>query len=149
MVTRGRNITPRTKAFINWWKEKCSAMLDSSPFGRKKIAREVEVLYGDMNSRYEKIHGPNGLCVVVVDVSNAMAELRLKAEYGDYLAYTCSALKGDNFNDMIWKIQKVDWQVVGSQILEEEKMITERKEWPRASSDPKSCKQAWMHIHFD
>ena len=52
-----------------------------------------------------------------------MAELRLKAEYGDYLAYTCTALKGEGMNDLIWKTEKLDWQAVAKQIREEETLV--------------------------
>ena len=56
-----------------------------------------------------------------------MAELRLKAEYGDYLAYTCTALKGEGMNDMIWKFEKLNWQAVGVRIRTEEITRAERK----------------------
>ena len=82
-------------------------MLDASPFRRKKMAEEVEIFddeiqsrYGktheydgvdnELQFRYEKIHGNDGLCTVLLELFNAMAELRLKAEYGDYLAYACT-----------------------------------------------------------
>ena len=55
-----------------------------------------------------------------------MAELRKKAESEDYLAYICSALRGEIFNDMVLKIQKVDWQEVGKRVLAEEKSMAER-----------------------
>ena len=61
----------------------------------------------EMSSRYEKIHGNAGLCHNLVELFNAMAELRMMAEYGDYLAYNCSALKAKGMNDMIWKINKL------------------------------------------
>ncbi len=72
------------------------------------MVKEVEILDDEIQSRYEKIHGKNGLCFALVEIFNVMAELRLKAEYGDYLAYTCTALKGEEMNDMIWKIKKLD-----------------------------------------
>lgn len=102
-------------------------MLDASPYGRKVMAKEVEVLDDEMLSRYDKIHGQDGLCFALVEIFNVMAELRLKAEYGDYLAYTCSALKGGGMNDMIWKIEKLDWQAVGARIRAEEITRAERK----------------------
>ena len=87
-------------------------MLNASPFARKKMAKEVEILDDEIQSRYDKIQGSNGLCTALIEVFNAMAELRMMAEYGDYLAYNCLALKGENTNGMIWKIQKLDWQAV-------------------------------------
>ena len=80
-------------AFINWWKERCVAMLHATLFIKKKMAKGVEILDNEMQSRYDKIHGNEGLCHTEVELFNAMAERRMKAEYGDYLAYTCSALK--------------------------------------------------------
>ena len=50
---------------------------------KKKIAKEVEILDDEMSSRYEKIHGNDGLCHNLVELFNAMAELRMMAEYGD------------------------------------------------------------------
>ena len=81
----------------------------------------------EMQSRYEKIHGPNGLCHALIELFNAIAELRLKAEYGDYLAYTCTALKGNNMDDMRWKVDKLDWQAVAERVRQEEKTLAEEK----------------------
>ena len=88
-------------------------MLNASPFKRRKMEKEIEILDDEMQSRYDKIHGQDGLCFALVEMFNVMAEMRLKAEYGDCLAYTCTALKGEGMNDMIWKLQKLDWQAVG------------------------------------
>ena len=95
-------------------------MLNASPFGRKKLAKEVEILDEEMQSRYDKIHGEDGLCFALVDMFNVMAELRLKVEYGDYLAYSCINLKGEAMSDMIWKLEKLDWQGVATRIRAEE-----------------------------
>lgn len=81
-----------------------------------------------MQSRYEKIHGEDGLCFALIGIFNVMAELRLKAEYGDYLAYTCASLKTEAMNDMIWKIDKTDWQAVGTRIREEKTTRAEQKQ---------------------
>ena len=103
-------------------------MLNATPFMRKKIAKEVEILDDEMSSRYEKIHGNNGLCHNLVELFNAMAELRMMAEYGDYLAYTCSALKTETMNDMIWKVEKLDWQAVAEEIKKEESTLAEERD---------------------
>ena len=66
-------------------------MLQAGPFVRKKMKEEVEILDGEMQSRYDKIHEDDGLCHTLVALFDAMAEIRMKAEYGDYLAYTCAA----------------------------------------------------------
>ena len=122
--------------FINWWRERCQAMLKASPFQRKKIEKELDILDDEMQSRYEKIYGEGGLCIALVEIFNTMAELRLKAEYGDYLAYNCSALKGENMADMIWKIDKLDWQEVASRIRAEEENRAQDKSHRRAVLSP-------------
>ena len=144
MLRKDRNITSRTMRFINWWKEHCKNILDASPFRMKRMAEEIEILddelqsryeklYGydgidnELQSRYEKTHGHDGLCTVLLELFNAMAELRLKAEYGDYLDYACTSLKGNNMNDIIWKVQKMDWQAVARCILEEESNMANEK----------------------
>lgn len=126
-LVRDRNITPRTMGFIRWWKERCSDMLDASWFRRNKMAREVKVLDEEMQSRYDKIHGEDGLCFALVEIFNVMAELRLKAEYGDYLAYSCTALKGEGMKDLVWKVENLDWQAVGARVRAEETTRAERK----------------------
>ena len=92
------------------------------------MEKEIEILDDEMQSRYEKIHGPDGLCFALVELFNVMAEVRLKVEYGDYLAYTCTAFKGEGMNDMIWKLQKLDWQAVGDRIRAEEDQQAEMKQ---------------------
>ena len=94
---------------------------------KKNIAKEVEILDDEMSSRYEKIHGNDGLCHTLVELFNAMAELRMMAKYGDYLIYTCSALKTEGMNDMIWKIEKLDWQAVAEKIKKEETTLAEER----------------------
>ena len=123
---KNRDITPRTMGFVNRWKERCVAMLNANPFARKKLAKEVQVLDEEMQSRWDKIHGTDGLCFALVEIFNAMAELRMKAEYGDYLAYTCSALKGGVMEQMIWRIENLDWQAVAERITNEESARAEQ-----------------------
>ncbi|KAL6713721.1 hypothetical protein ACLMJK_008213 [Lecanora helva] len=85
-------------------------MLDASKLGRNNTEKEVQILDDEMHSRYEKTRGKDGLCSALVELFNAMVELRLQAEYGDYLACTCTALKEDRMKDLKWKIEKLDWQ---------------------------------------
>ena len=104
-------------------------MLKALPFmkKKKKIAKEVEILDDEMSSRYERIHGTMGLCHNLIELFNAMVELRMVVEYGDYLAYTWTALKGDDMNEMKWKIEKLDWQAVAEEIKKEEATLAEEK----------------------
>ena len=99
----------------------------AAPFARKKMAKEIEILDDEMQSRYDKLHGQEGLCCALVELVNAMGEIRMKAEYGDYLAYTCSALKGEGMDDMLWKIETLDWQEVADRIEKEESAKAERE----------------------
>ena len=57
-----------------------------------------------------------------LELFNAMAE------YGDYLAYTCSALKTEGMNDLIWKMEKLDWQAVAEKIKKEETTLAEERD---------------------
>ena len=102
-------------------------MLKATPFMKTKIAKQVEILDDEMSSRYEKLHGTNGLCHNLVELFNAMAELRMVVEYGDYLAYTQMALKADGMNDMKWKVEKLDWQAVAEEVKKEETTLAEEK----------------------
>ena len=95
-------------------------MLKSGPLIKKNMAKEVENLDHEIHSRYEKIHGPDGLCSTLIESFYAMVEPRMKAEYGDYLAYTCYVLKGEGMSDMVWKVNKLDWQEVAKRIIKEE-----------------------------
>lgn len=52
----------------------------------------------------------------------------MMAEYGDYLAYTCSALKTEGMNDLIWKMEKLDWQAVAEKIKKEETTLAEERD---------------------
>lgn len=113
--------------YIYWWKERYSDMLNASSSVRKTLAKEVEILDDEMQSRYDRIHGEDGLCPALVEIFNAMAELRMKAEYGDYLAYACTALKGENIKDIIWKTERLDWQAVAKRILEEKSTLAKEK----------------------
>ena len=75
----------------------------------------------------KEIHRNDGLSHTLVELFNAMAELRMVAEYGDYLAYICSALKAEGMNDMIWKVDKLDWQAVAEKIKKEENTLAEQR----------------------
>lgn len=95
-------------------------MLHAAPFTKRKMAKEIHILDNEIQSRYDKMHGDEGLCCALVQLFNAMGEIRMKAEYGDYLLYTCAALKAEGMDDMIWKIEKLDWQAVAEQIRKEQ-----------------------------
>ena len=56
-----------------------------------------------------------------------MAEIRMKAEYGDYLAYACANLKTERMNDLAWKIDRLDWQEVAERIEMQEATKAEQE----------------------
>ena len=102
-------------------------MLNAAPFLRNKIAKEIDILGGEMQSRYDKIHGDDGLCCALVELFHAMSEIRMKAEYGDYLAYGCANSKTESMNDLAWKINRLDWQEVAERIEMEEATKAEQE----------------------
>ena len=102
-------------------------MLDAAPFLRRKMEKEIDILDGEMQSRYDKIHGDDGLCCALVGLFYAMSEIRMKVEYGDYLAYACVSLTTESMNDLAWKIDRLDWQEVAERIEKEEATKAEQK----------------------
>ncbi len=115
-----RNISPRTMQFMQWWKDRAQAMLHVGGSSRKKMEKEMGILDGEMQSRWNRLHSEGGAVDVLVDTFNAMAELRMKVQYGDYLGYACKALKTEDMVTMKWKVDKLKWQATAERILEEE-----------------------------
>ncbi len=115
-----RNISPRTMYFMQWWKDRAQVMLNVGGCSRKKMENEMGVLDGEMQSRWDKLHGDGGIVNVLVETFNAMAEIRMKVLYGDYLNYACKALKTEEMASMKWKVDKLNWQATAQRILEEE-----------------------------
>ena len=50
------------------------------PVYKKKMAKEIQVPDDEMQSRYDKLHGDEGLCCALVELFDAMGEIRMKAE---------------------------------------------------------------------
>ena len=71
------------------------------PFHKKEMAKEMHILDDETQSRYDRLHGEERLCRALVELFNATGERRIKVEYEDYLAYTCSALKVAGMEDRI------------------------------------------------
>ena len=55
-------------------------MLHAALFTRKKMAKEIHIVDDEMQSRYDKIHGDEGLCCALVESFNATGEIRMKAK---------------------------------------------------------------------
>ena len=101
--------------------------MNAAPFLRRKMEKEIDILDGEMQSRYDKIHGDDGLCCALVELFHAMSEIRMKAEYGDYFAYACANLKTESMNDLAWKIDRLDWHEIAERIEMEEATKAEQK----------------------
>lgn len=97
-------------------------MLNSCGKKRKEREEEVMKLNAGVCSRYDNILGPDGLLEALVTNFNAMAELRLNAEYGDYLASACAKFKRSDMEDIKWKRENLNWQAVAKKLTEEEEM---------------------------
>lgn len=95
-------------------------MLCSGGRSRRKMEKEIDILDGEMQSRWDKMHGENGIVAMLVENFNSMAELRMQVEYGDYLSYACKRLKGEGTDEMKWKIDRLDWQQTAAKIQEEQ-----------------------------
>lgn len=100
-----------------------------------------------LSSRYEKIHGSDGLCYTLIEQFNAMAEMRMMAECGDFFAYTCSALKADGMNDMIWKIEKLDWGLNDDTFMCHATFLWQRT-WYTASHERPTASQSHSREHI-
>ena len=65
-------------------------MKHTATFAKHKIFHRTPAVILQITKADRK----DGLCWALVEICNAMAELPLKAEYRDYLAYSCTALRG-------------------------------------------------------
>lgn len=75
-------------------------------------------------SRWEEVHGENGLCQTIVEYIQAVIELRFRLEYGDYLAVSCGALKGFQFQGYLPKKQnQCTWIDIASKLKDELKKM--------------------------
>jgi len=122
-----RNISPRTMHFMQWWKDKAQAMLNVGGSSRKKLEKEMGILNGEMQSRWDNVHGDGGIVELLVETFNSMAEIRMEVEYGDYLKEAYKALKTENMATMKWKVDKLNWQATAEKILEEEERRAEEE----------------------
>lgn len=130
-----RNFSLRTYEFFMSWKSKCINLLHASTDRENELETELKIIDKMVQSRHELLHGHRGLCRMLVNEFNALSELRIRVEYGDYLAMACTDLKklkrplGPNGEDngyFGWK--RVQWQQVASELLREEAEAREREQ---------------------
>ena len=112
-VRKRRVVSPRFLAFIGNLARKCQryeAMLDSGKkTERTELLKELQIDDGMLRSRWEIAHGPDGLVATLIKSIQAMQEVRMLTEYGDYLAVACAGLNklcGETYGSSkipIWK----------------------------------------------
>ena len=86
-----------------------------------------------VRSRWELAHAPNGLCANLNESVQAMTEVRLYNEYGDYAAIACKELRtlkfeqpgGGGVRIPKWTAEGLDWQAVAREIEAEKRMKNE------------------------
>ncbi|KAI4136498.1 MAG: hypothetical protein LQ341_005582 [Variospora aurantia] len=117
-----RKVSDRTMAFLNRFKDQCVQALTMSK-GKKEdeIKARISVDDGILESMHEKIQGPDGLCQMIVQSLEAMREVRILTQFGDYAAYSLQDLKKQVFgmDAMIWRQPEhmtKDWQEINKMI---------------------------------
>lgn len=70
----------------------------AAPFIKKKMAKEVEILDNEMQSRHDKIHGNEGLCCASVDAYTEHM-LKMAAAYDNVIVTTSARLIQRNDRD--------------------------------------------------
>ena len=131
-----RDITPRTMQIFIFWKEKAEDILHLRGKKQERAKNELSILDGMMQSRYDMIHAPGGLLDILVKEFNAMAEIRLTLEYGDYLSLACRKLKDKRMDEMQWRVDRVDWTEAAQKIREEEEIALEEEQRHRTIKTP-------------
>lgn len=122
-----RNIAAGTMHFLQWWRDGVQATLNVCGWPRKRTGDESGILDRELQSRWDKLHGEGGIVDALVETFNAMAEIRMKVQYGDYLNYACKEPKAEGMATMKWKVDKLNWQAIAENILEEEERQEEEK----------------------
>ncbi len=133
-VKQNRNISPNMMTVITCLRENCEQLLAAGKDEENKKAlldKNIEALDAALESRWTNEQGPNGLVQVVIDSINAMMELRMWLEYGDYLALHCEQINQGDMRDLLWKTtEKCDWQEVARRITSEEKTLDDHYQNP-------------------
>lgn len=133
-LKKERNISPRFFELIQKIRRNCMEALKLNRKSKEfvKLQADITIDSNMLRSRFDETHGPGGLCETLVHASNAMLELRLKIDYGDYLAVNCAILKEHRFQGLLWKKgENLDWIAVG-EILQNE--ISSLKEWRKTQN---------------
>lgn len=94
-----RDISPKYLQFVLRHKNNCEEILNSkmTKLERADRCEEVRVSSNFLSSRYDEVHGPKDLIVALLNSLEAMTELRLLLQYGDYFALSLEDLKSSTF----------------------------------------------------
>jgi len=87
--------------------------------GKNFIISDIMREDGKLRSRYDEVHGLNGLCAKIQLSAATMLEIRLYSQYGDYLALSLKRLKEEHFKTMKWKVEGTDWIEVARHLDDE------------------------------
>ncbi|KAL6714798.1 hypothetical protein ACLMJK_007058 [Lecanora helva] len=118
-LKKNRNISPRFKRFINWWKERFHKLIKACSGRHKAQEKELEVLDDELQFERDALLGEDGLCATLIDTFNLMAEWRIKADYGDYLGVKLTPTRHKKMDDLRLRIERMDWQVVAERVQAE------------------------------
>ncbi|KAI4169567.1 MAG: hypothetical protein LQ343_005587 [Gyalolechia ehrenbergii] len=118
-----RKISDRTRSFLAWLKDQCSTALRTPNSKRQKVLEAINIDESILESVYEKTQAPGGLIEMLVRSIDAMIEVRISCEYGDFVSYGCKELKTNDMRDMIWRQQGNEgknWQEINALLEAEE-----------------------------
>lgn len=129
-----RNISPRVYNFVQNIRDKCrtASKKTTSKSKRQELQQTIRIERDMFSSRWDTVHGIGGLCATLCQCMNAIMEMRLEIEYGDYLAESLKGLKKDQFDEAIrgkalfWRANG-DWQSI-AEILDDELQAISRRQ---------------------
>ena len=124
------------------WKDKCKDLLKEALVRRMKMENDLVATDDMIQSRWPSLHSKEGFCTLIVNEFNALAELRMKVEYGDYLAMACNDLKHLQHSQgghLSWNSHS--WQQVAAGLLDEE--ANARKEEQLGTPIDQRKQQKW------
>ena len=120
-----RDISPRLLKFIHKIRDNCSAA--KNPFSKGSRADLLESITTDRDmlaSRWDSIHGEFGLASTLIESIRAMTEVRMRIEYGDYLAMKLAELKKDKVEEKaqghLFRRSTTNWVEV-SEVMKKER----------------------------
>jgi hypothetical protein len=153
-IRKRRDISGRLLAFISKYKDQCSRALRLQKKSREELLNTIKIDEGELWSRWEEVHGSDGIIVVFRNSTAAMMEMRLAIEYGDVLGEACKQLKSSHMNNLSleWKAYpEMDWMAVVTAIRADIEKINayrascdrgdEPKEYPKVPWR-RSCEEA-------